>query len=399
MQRRLRGGKLWLVALMTLGVTASGCPTRQVRLDGPPVFYPGPPAQPRFQFLRSISHEHDLDRPGAFEEWLLGKPDKPRGLAKPYGVTMRGRDVYVADSIMGTVVKIDLETARFEPLVGARGEGALRKPINVFLSPDDQHLWVADVGRGQVVEYDDQDRFVRALGEPNTMRPTDVAVRGKRVFVCDVAHSRVVVLSRADGRQIAEIGHEGKGDGAFYKPTNLALAPDGSLYVTDTMHFRVQHFSEDGKFLAAFGSAGRGYGQFMRPKGLAVDPAGRVYVVDAAFENVQVFRPKDYRLLVAIGGGGNGPGDMVLPADVEIVTDSRSVTSFQSYVDPRLHLEFLVLVTNQYGPHRLNIYGYGTWRGEAPAAPANATPDAKDEAPSSEPAPSLESIPSVGNGT
>ena len=56
------------------------------------------------------------------------------------------------------------------------------------------------------------------------------------------------------------------------------------------------------------------------------------------------------------GGGGNGPGDMMLPAKVAI--DYDHLEYFREYVHPDFDLEHLIFVTNQTGPSKLSVYGF-----------------------------------------
>ena len=56
-----------------------------------------------------------------------------------------------------------------------------------------------------------------------------------------------------------------------------------------------------------------------------------------------------------LGGPYNGPGDMYLPANVTI--DYDHLHHYEKYVDPKYKLEYLIFVTNQYGPDKVNVYG------------------------------------------
>src|SRR5439155_1369245 len=76
----------------------------------------------------------------------------------------------------------------------------------------------------------------------------------------------------------------------FHRPTNVALAADGSLYVTDGYgNARVHKFAPDGRLLFSWGEAGSGPGQFNLPHGIAVDREGLVYVADRENSRIQVF--------------------------------------------------------------------------------------------------------------
>src|SRR5207245_9216864 len=74
------------------------------------------------------------------------------------------------------------------------------------------------------------------------------------------------------------------------RPTNLALATNGDLYVSDGYGIaRVHRFSPNGKLLASWGEPGTGPGQFMLPHGIAVDATGNVLVCDRESDRIQVF--------------------------------------------------------------------------------------------------------------
>jgi DNA-binding beta-propeller fold protein YncE len=145
------------------------------------------------------------------------------------------------------------------------------------------------------------------------------------------------------------------GEAEFIFPTNLTVDSDGNIYVSDTLNYRIQKVDAEGNPLMEIGSAGDGLGQFARPKGVAVDREGRLYAVDAAFSNVQIFNPEG-QLLLVLGGAGGEPGKMYLPAKVKI--DYDNVALFADRVAPGHELEYLILVTNQYGPNKISVYGF-----------------------------------------
>ncbi|HEX2463887.1 MAG TPA: hypothetical protein VHR17_04615, partial [Thermoanaerobaculia bacterium] len=73
-------------------------------------------------------------------------------------------------------------------------------------------------------------------------------------------------------------------------PTDVAVLPDGSFYVSDGYgNARVARFDASGRFAAEFGARGAGRGQFDLPHGIALDAAGRVYVADRGNARIQIF--------------------------------------------------------------------------------------------------------------
>jgi sugar lactone lactonase YvrE len=335
----------------------------------PPVFYPLPPDLPRVQYLTSIASTADIPRRrSGLADFLLGPEQGGTRIVKPYGVAMRGSKLYVCDTILNSVLVFDLEAGTLKPLSAHRGGDTLDNPINITIA-DDGTKYVADTERGQVVVYGSDDRYQTSLGAKDEAAPGDVAISGDRLFVTDTASSEVEIWDRATGARTGMLGGPGNGPGQFHVPTNIALAPDGSLYISDTMNFRIQHLSADGEVLRTFGQVGNAFGNFARPKGVAVDPEGRVYVVDAAFNNVQIFDPAG-RLLMFLGGSGEDRSNLDLPAAVAIVTDPVSIAFFQPFVAEGRRLSHLILVSSQFGEPRINIYGFlAPPAGAQPASP------------------------------
>ena len=105
-----------------------------------------------------------------------------------------------------------------------------------------------------------------------------------------------VIKYAPDGRELMRLGQAGvAGDGTnqFSGPTDVAVAEDGSVYVTDghepDSNHRVMKFSAAGEFLFSFGGFGSGPGQFSVPHAIAIDSQGRVFVADRDNNRVQIF--------------------------------------------------------------------------------------------------------------
>jgi sugar lactone lactonase YvrE len=183
-------------------------------------------------------------------------------------------------------------------------------------------------------------------------RPTGIACdpRGT-VLVADTHYHRILRYS-PEGELLGEFGSEGREPGRFIYPTGLAVAADGTIYVSEFGgNDRVQAFSPEGAVLRGWGRYGEAEGEFKRPQGLAL--AGDVlYVADAANHRIQAFSTEgrfirawagvkypyavsvdgegdvlvaeygshriskfspDGRALASAGGAGSGPGELNTP--------------------------------------------------------------------------------------
>lgn len=358
----------WLVAMLLL----AGCATTGERAARGPVFYPPLPNPPRIQYLRTFSEARDAgDKPSAFAEFIAGKEaGESETIKKPYGAAIHEGRIYVADSFGPGVGVFDLVAKRFR-MLETSGAGALQQPINITVDRDGTK-YVTDTRRNQILAYDRFDKFIRAYGVIDQFRPSDVAIAGDRLYVADVKNHQIQVLDKRTGQMIRKFGQRGSRDGEFLHPTNLTVSSDNFLYVTDTSNYRVQKLTLDGQFVRSYGGVGTALGRFARPKGIAVDREGRIYVVDAAFDNVQIF-DNDGQLLLFFGGRGDGPEAMDLPASIAI--DYDNIALFQPYADPAFKLEYVILVANNYGPSKVNVYGFGRMEGHdyttgVPSTPA-----------------------------
>jgi sugar lactone lactonase YvrE len=337
----------------SLAALVGACASPGTREPEDFVFFPPAPEIPRIQYLTSYGTEWDVKgKIAGLEKFLYGERE-PARLLKPYGVAIHDGKIFVVDTIAAGVAILDIVNKKTESM-GVEGPGALRKPINIAVDADGTR-YVTDRTLERVVVYDADNQYIRSFGDPKVWAPTDVAIAGDLLYVADREAGQIFVLDKHSGEELRRLGTEGIGKAEFIFPTNLAVGEDGNIYVSDTLNYRIQKIDAEGGPLRQFGEAGDGLGQFARPKGIAVDRENRLYAVDAAFMNVQIF-DSEGRLLLVLGSSGVEPGDMYLPAKVHI--DYDNVGLFAEHVAPGHELEYLILVTNQYGPNKVSVYGF-----------------------------------------
>jgi DNA-binding beta-propeller fold protein YncE len=214
---------------------------------------------------------------------------------------------------------------------------------------------VADGNRRQVVVFDATGNYVSAFGGKEGFKPTDVAVAGDKVYVSSVTDQRILIYNNDSLNLEGSFPEAEPGDPEYlYQPVNIDVSGE-EIYVSDMGDNKIKVFTHDGKYLRSVGSYGNRYGQLTRPKGIALDTDKNLYIVDAAFENVQIF-DKDGNLLMYFGGPYRSHGDMWLPAGITI--DYENLQYFTEYVDESFDLQYLIFVTNQYGPDKISVYGF-----------------------------------------
>lgn len=356
---RVRFRRTWIgTAVVGLVYAMGGCATTPDE-KAPLLFFPAPPAKPRMQFLTWASGAEQVEpEQSTFEDFILGEdPAHRRNINKPYGLCARDGVVYVCDTKGLGLCRLDFKSQTYSVL-GTYGPGRLRKPINVVMDAVG-YKFVADPVRKQIVVFSPNDEYVRAFDIPEPCRPVDVAVYENELYVLDNDDScQIVVLDRSTGEVLRTFGGPGGEPGQFKIPGSLCIGPEGYLYVSDTHNWRIQKLSRDGEPIWVKGTPGYRIGEFGRPRGIRVAPNGVIYVVDGATELVQMF-DADANKLMRFGGPGTIPGSLVLPSTVAL--DATSLPYFTQYIHKDFQAEYLVFVANQYGPHLVNVYAFGSF--------------------------------------
>jgi DNA-binding beta-propeller fold protein YncE len=163
------------------------------------------------------------------------------------------------------------------------------KPLPLVTMPA---VMVFDGASGALVDSWGANEFVRPHG--CTIDAQD------NVWLTDAESHEIFKFSN-DGKLLMKLGEHGKPgqDGThFNKPTDIAVAADGSFYVSDGyVNSRVAKFAADGKFLFEWGKKGSGPGEFNVPHSICLGAGGKVYVVDRENARIQVFDAEGKYLL------------------------------------------------------------------------------------------------------
>lgn len=292
-------------------------------VDVTKLVWPLPPRVARIRFVTQVVGERDLlgikQKKAGWLERAAGvsvqDQERPR-LKKPYGVAVDSKGlIYVADSAERKVFVFDLDKKKLT----YRGDQLpAHFEVMIGLAIDDQdRLFVSDAKLHQITCFDAQGKFVGVFGDSTLTRPAGMAVDNelRRLYVADVAGARLAIFDLDTFKFTRYINSQPPSKeephGFLGTPTNVAVDPDGLVYVVDTIPNRVEVFDTDGNYVRGFGEQGNVPGKFARPKGIAIDADGHVYVADSEFNNFQILTPEG-RPLMAVGNFGPQPGQFLL---------------------------------------------------------------------------------------
>ena len=182
---------------------------------------------------------------------------------------------------------------------------------DVATGPDDR-LYILTRQPGFILIYEADGAFVGTIGRDHLGEdPHGLVVAGDRVLVAD-QFNHVVRIFTTGGKLVRTIGTFGvpsdtgvddkptdvfvraasivRSAAPFNRPTAVAVAPNGDLYVADGYNnSRVHQFSSEGRLIRSWGDPGPLPGQFWIVHHIALTVDNRVLVVDRGNERVQVF--------------------------------------------------------------------------------------------------------------
>lgn len=125
---------------------------------------------------------------------------------------------------------------------------------------------------------------------------------------------------------LGQAGMAGEGVDVFDQPTDVVVAPNGDIFVTEGHgegNNRVVKFTADGEFILAWGGTGSAPGQFNAPHTIAMDSQGRLFVGDRSNNRIQIF-DQEGRFLDEWRQFGRPSGIFITPDDMIYVADSES---------------------------------------------------------------------------
>ncbi|MBR2649250.1 MAG: 6-bladed beta-propeller [Sediminibacterium sp.] len=150
------------------------------------------------------------------------------------------------------------------------------------------------ISQNTIFEFDNETgKVINSWGANYFIMPHGLTVdKDNNVWVTDVGLHQIFKFNH-DGKLLMTLGIAkvpGNDSLHFNLPTDIAIASDGSFYVSDGYgNSRVVKFSSTGKFIKTWGAYGKMKGEFIIPHGIAIDKNDIIYVADRQNNRVQLF--------------------------------------------------------------------------------------------------------------
>jgi DNA-binding beta-propeller fold protein YncE len=285
-------------------------------------------------------------------EVIMG--DKESGTFKNPEDLFIGKDgyIFVADTGNNRILKFDPKGQFVYSLTGDRdGREKLNRPSGLFVNEDGE-IYVADTENHRVLRLKPDGALIKSYDKPDFVqeayfyRPGKVVVdKRDYLYVVNSSHAgddlfafneggRFLGYFVKNGRRptdiytpanitldgegfiyLSQIGSEfsrqvkkfdyqggyvmsfyGSGDRVFFN--DLAVDSLGNLFAADTQSRKVYKFDRRGRLIFTFGGSGNRGGLFGSPSALGIGPEGKLYILDSENNNIQVFHPTQFSMLV-----------------------------------------------------------------------------------------------------
>jgi DNA-binding beta-propeller fold protein YncE len=227
----------------------------------------------------------------------LALPEPDIGHTPVYLSVAPDGNVYVGDRATGQIYVFSAAGSYVKTFTPA-DPGLVLSPLGIAVGADGT-VYVADV-----ISSDPADHCIlvfsatgdvkAVLGKGSLSFPNEIALDPDgNLFVADANDGRLLVFT-PDGTQTTLVAH-GVGDGDLGLPRGVGIDDRGRIFVVDTSDHMVRTYAKSDPivdppaFQGSFGDQGVDDGMFQYPNGLAVDTRGRVYIADTENNRIQVW--------------------------------------------------------------------------------------------------------------
>ena len=186
-----------------------------------------------------------------------------------------------------------------------------------------------------MVVFDAKGKFIKSWGKDFKGGAHGLHIRKEGstefLYLCDTKRA-VVVKATLNGEEVFTLGYPDMSEAykpgpdgrkPRYSPTNLAIAPNGDIYVGDGYGSSyINHYNSKGEYLRTFGGLGKEAGQLWTPHGIWIDTRASqptIMVADRSNKRIQNFTLDGKH--IGFVDGVKSPCHFHIRGDVVVVPD------------------------------------------------------------------------------
>ena len=233
-------------------------------------------------------------------------------------------NVYIADRGHDRIRKVD--TAGIITTIAGTGErgfsgddgpaaeAQIDGAAGITLDEEYGYAYIADTGNNRIRRIDLETGIITTVtggnddGDESDAASRIAAPRGVafgadgNLYIADTGNHQIRIWEATDGTTTPVAGASGLGDGGLataarlFNPRGVAIAEDGTVYLTDTSHHRVRKVDPEGIITTFAGTGEQGYdgddgpatdAQLSHPGGVTIGPRGHLYIADVGNNRIR----------------------------------------------------------------------------------------------------------------
>ena len=154
-------------------------------------------------------------------------------------------------------------------------------------------IYVYSRSEHPMVILDRDGNFIGSWGDDVLKDAHGIFIDADDNIYCVERDTHVMRKFTTDGELLMTLGtpdEPGTEGEPFNKPTDLALGPEGEMFISDGYgNARIHKYSPEGELIKSWGQPGSGPGEFDLPHCVRVDPRNRLMVADRENNRIQFF--------------------------------------------------------------------------------------------------------------
>ncbi len=238
------------------------------------------------------------------KEWTLKKVIKIEGV-NPIGITLLKDNVWLSDGDHNRLVEINEQGEILRTI------DSLERPMHI--DTDGETLYVPQYGMDNIATFNGSNKDELSVND-SLDAPAGISVYKNEWAIADFYNNRILYHN---GTEQISFGEEGRGEGAFYYPTDVQITED-NIWVADAYNNRVQVFDKKGNFIRILGADQK----MNAATGIYVSEAS-VFVTDFENNRVLIF-DREGVLKQVLKEGIEKPTDILLKDGTLLIINYRS---------------------------------------------------------------------------
>lgn len=245
-----------------------------------------------------------------------------------YVATDKDSNIYVADSGKGRIVKFD-RNGRFLRTFGKKTDepphgdtkDLLQTPLGVSVA-DNGDVVIADRNMHKVVVVDANGNYKKSW---QVMMPLIPKVVDNKIYLTTYGPFYIYDM---EGNELVKWGKRGQLPETFDFPNGIEVDKKGNIYIADSNNNQIKAFTPNGTLMYAIGKKRTKpidpEVDFDLLQGLTFDELGLLYSVDAFGFNIRVLshlEKSPIQIVTSFGSDGSRDGEFTYPAGIAYLGD------------------------------------------------------------------------------